>query len=82
MAIHCCKAVGCERRISVNKLMCAGHWSKVPKGLQGECYAAFSKWKKAMSVSATEAVAAGEELRKVQEKCIAACGYEYKPVAA
>lgn len=82
MAIHGCKANGCDRRISVNKLMCAGHWAQVPKPLQGECYAAFAKWKKAMSSSAAEAVVAGEELRKVQAKCIAAVGHVRQPSAA
>lgn len=72
MAIHGCMADGCDRRISVNKLMCAEHWERVPKDWQGKVYAALRKWKAAMSRSASEAVAAGDELRAVQRKAIEA----------
>jgi DNA (cytosine-5)-methyltransferase 1 len=69
MAVHGCKAAGCDRRISVNKLLCGSHWALVPKGLQSQCHAAFRKWKAAMSRSAAEAVAAGDDLLVASPEC-------------
>ena len=35
MAVKKCEAPGCDRDISQNKLMCAGHWERVPAALPG-----------------------------------------------
>lgn len=38
MSEHTCHALGCKRACPPRWLMCAWHWRKVPRELQGEVY--------------------------------------------
>lgn len=76
MALHVCMAKDCDRRLSVNRLMCAGHWDRVPKALKNEYAEAVHRVNKTAHLSAVEAasIEASENQRKVQDKCIKAVG--------
>jgi hypothetical protein len=61
---HCCRAPGCVVVITTNKLMCPGHWARVPKAQREELAEAFFRWQRAEEFGTVKA------LRAAQQACI------------
>jgi hypothetical protein len=61
-SLHECAVPNCGRRISLEFLMCPGHWAQVPRDLQRKVYTCWQAWRKNFrNVSAAQAHRAAKD---------------------
>lgn len=66
---HTCRAPGCRVVIGKSKLLCPGHWARVPKELRDNLTAIFHRWE-----CGADTIEAGRltvrSMRDAQQACI------------